>query len=211
MINSQELLRVYGSLFWNLSPLINITEPPKVYVSSFWSKPFQSISKEYQDMFILDEESLLHDIFEVMSNRLQNKIAFLRRHAILVRNHALMIDKYVSTLSQHRSFFQSANDVAQLISEQPDSYKIRQKVLSHKDVSEKDLLPDSFYEYFFTLHSMDSFISLSKQCGFVSLCLLDAIEKVIYEELPALVREVESKQSHYVCSQRQTCKSSNGF
>nr|XP_042898519.1 sarcalumenin isoform X2 [Parasteatoda tepidariorum] len=83
-INSQELLRVYGSLFWNLSPLINITEPPKVYVSSFWSKPFQSMSKEYQDMFVLDEESLLRDINEVMANRLQNKIAFLRRHAILV-------------------------------------------------------------------------------------------------------------------------------
>ena len=37
----QELMRVYGSLFWNLSTLISTTEPPRVYVSSFWNKPYR--------------------------------------------------------------------------------------------------------------------------------------------------------------------------
>ncbi|GFS43435.1 sarcalumenin [Nephila pilipes] len=204
-VSSQELLRVYGSLFWSLSPLINVTEPPQVYVSSFWSKPFNSVSKEYQDMFIKDEESLLQDIFEVMSNRLQNKAAFLRRHAVLVRNHALIVDSYINALAQHRSFFQSGKDIADLICDMPHKYKIYQKVLAHKDISEKDLLSASDYQEFFSLHSMESFISLSKQCGFISLCLLDAVEKVIYEDIPDLLLEVDSIKS-YACSQKQTCR-----
>ncbi|GFW58315.1 sarcalumenin [Trichonephila clavipes] len=204
-VSSQELLRVYGSLFWSLSPLINVTEPPQVYVSSFWSQPFNSGSKEYQDMFIKDEKSLLQDIFEVMSNRLQNKAAFLRRHAVLVRNHALIVDSYINALAQHRSFFQSGKDLADLICDMPHKYKIYQKVLAHKDISEKDLLSASDYQEFFSLHSMESFISLSKQCGFISLCLLDAIEKVIYEDIPDLLSEVDSIKSH-VCSQKQTCR-----
>ncbi|KAF8789197.1 sarcalumenin-like [Argiope bruennichi] len=204
-MNSQELLRVYGTLFWSLSPLINVTEPPRVYVSSFWSKAFQGVSKEFQAMFIRDEESLLHDIFEVMANRLQNKAAFLRRHAVLVRNHALLVDSYINALAQHRSFFQSGKDIADLICEMPHKYKVYQKVLAHRDISDKDLLSAPEYQEFFSLHSMESFISLSKQCGFISLCLLDAIEKTIYDDIPNLLMEIDNMKSQ-TCFHRQTCK-----
>ncbi|XP_054713845.1 sarcalumenin-like [Uloborus diversus] len=197
-----ELLRVYGSLLWNLSPLLNITDAPRMYVSSFWSKPFLNPSKEFAEMFVADETSLLHDISEVMSNRLLNKIAYLRRHAVLVRNHALVVDGYLSTLSRQRSFFQSVGDVVATITENPQ--KIYSKVLSHRDVTMKDLFPPETYATFFSVHSMESFISLSKHCGFLSLCLLEAIEKTIYEDLPRLSIEVESKQQK-TCPSSQTC------
>lgn len=31
-ISMQELMRVYGALFWGMAPLINVTEPPRVYI-----------------------------------------------------------------------------------------------------------------------------------------------------------------------------------
>ncbi|KAG8180657.1 hypothetical protein JTE90_025362 [Oedothorax gibbosus] len=204
-VTSQDLLRVYGSLFWNLSPLINVTEPPQVYLSSFWSKPFGGISKEFQNMFLADEESLLSDIYEVMSNRLQSKVATLRKYATMVRNHALVVDSYIGALAQHRSIFVAGQDIADDILEFPSKYRILQKVVNHRDVSEKDLFTEDGYRNFFTLHSMEGFTALSKQCGFISLCILDAVENVIYGDLPALVREIEARVAS-ACAQSKSCK-----
>lgn len=40
-IPERELMRVYGALYWSLAPLINVTEPPRIYVGSLWDKPYQ--------------------------------------------------------------------------------------------------------------------------------------------------------------------------
>ena len=40
-ISMQELMRVYGALFWSMAPLINVTEPPRVYIGSFWDEPLR--------------------------------------------------------------------------------------------------------------------------------------------------------------------------
>ena len=81
-IATQELMRVYGALFWNLGPLINVTEPPRVYTGSFWNKAFKPNTN--QELFIQEEISLLQDIHEVIANQVENKIAFLRQHAYRV-------------------------------------------------------------------------------------------------------------------------------
>ncbi|TMS23403.1 Sarcalumenin [Larimichthys crocea] len=39
-LSNQDLMRVYGALFWSMAPLINATEPPRVYVSSFWPQDY---------------------------------------------------------------------------------------------------------------------------------------------------------------------------
>ena len=60
---TQDLMRVYGALFWSLAPLINVTEPPRVYVSSFWPQDYApDTSKE---LFMKEEISLLEDLNEV--------------------------------------------------------------------------------------------------------------------------------------------------
>ncbi|CAL8355920.1 unnamed protein product [Boreogadus saida] len=59
----QDLMRVYGALFWSMAPLINVTEPPRVYVSSFWPQDYApDTSKE---LFMKEEISLLEDLNEV--------------------------------------------------------------------------------------------------------------------------------------------------
>eukprot|EP00906_Rhabdomonas_costata_P029195 RCo041218 len=40
-VGQHELMKVHGALFWNLSNLITTSEPPRVYVSSFWDKPYR--------------------------------------------------------------------------------------------------------------------------------------------------------------------------
>ena len=37
----EELIKVQGSLFWNLSPLLGVNVPPVVYAGSFASLPYR--------------------------------------------------------------------------------------------------------------------------------------------------------------------------
>jgi len=50
-------MRVYGALFWSLAPLINVTEPPRVYTGSFW--PYEYKSNTNSALFKQEEASLL--------------------------------------------------------------------------------------------------------------------------------------------------------
>lgn len=62
-------MRVYGALFWSMAPLINATEPPRVYVSSFW--PTEYAADTSRELFIREEISLLEDLNQVKLNHLQ--------------------------------------------------------------------------------------------------------------------------------------------
>ena len=35
-VSARELVKVYGTLMWNISPMSKRVEPPRVYVGSFW-------------------------------------------------------------------------------------------------------------------------------------------------------------------------------
>lgn len=50
---TQMLMRVYGALFWSLAPLINVTEPPRVYVSSFWPQDYKPDT--HRELFLKEE------------------------------------------------------------------------------------------------------------------------------------------------------------
>lgn len=62
-LSTQDLMRVYGALFWSMAPLINVTEPPRVYVSSFW--PMDYSADTSRDLFMREEISLLEDLNQV--------------------------------------------------------------------------------------------------------------------------------------------------
>lgn len=205
-ITPQELLRVYGALFWNLAPLINVTEPPQVYVGSYWSKIFNPLSEVNIPLFIHEEILFLKDLHEVIANRLENKIAFVRQHAIRVRNHALLMDEYLKTLQKHKSIFQDTAEIAADIVNNSEQYKVFQNVLINSDINREDLHSPKEYAEFFELHPMNSFLPLSKHCGFISSCLLDTINYAIQYELPTLLDEVQTLQGK-TCQKDNLCNS----
>ncbi|KAJ8346062.1 hypothetical protein SKAU_G00302550 [Synaphobranchus kaupii] len=65
---TQDLMRVYGALFWSLAPLINVTEPPRVYVSSFW--PYDYAPDTSRDLFKREEISLLEDLNQTFKDKM---------------------------------------------------------------------------------------------------------------------------------------------
>uniref|UniRef100_A0A8B9VGP7 Sarcalumenin n=1 Tax=Anas zonorhyncha TaxID=75864 RepID=A0A8B9VGP7_9AVES len=185
---TQELMRVYGALFWSLAPLINVTEPPRVYVSSFW--PHEYHPDTHKDLFLKEEISLLEDLNQVIENRMENKIAFIRQHAIRVRIHALLVDRYLQTYKDKMTFFSDGEMVFRDIVEDPDKFFIFKSILAKTNVSKFDLPNREAYKDFFGINPITSFKLLSQQCSYMGGCFLEKIEKAITRELPDLLGSI---------------------
>ncbi|XP_064318166.1 sarcalumenin isoform X2 [Phalacrocorax carbo] len=185
---TQELMRVYGALFWSLAPLINVTEPPRVYVSSFWPQEYQPDT--HKDLFLKEEISLLEDLNQVIENRMENKIAFIRQHAIRVRIHALLVDRYLQTYKDKMTFFSDGELVFRDIVEDPDKFFIFKSILAKTNVSKFDLPNREAYKDFFGINPITSFKLLSQQCSYMGGCFLEKIEKAIARELPDLLGSI---------------------
>ncbi|XP_028913922.1 sarcalumenin isoform X1 [Ornithorhynchus anatinus] len=185
---TQMLMRVYGALFWSLAPLINVTEPPRVYVSSFWPQDYQPDT--HRELFLKEEISLLEDLNQVIENRMENKIAFIRQHAIRVRIHALLVDRYLQTYKDKMTFFSDGDLVFKDIVEDPDKFYIFKTILAKTNVSKFDLPNREAYKDFFGINSISSFKLLSQQCSYMGGCFLEKIEKAITHELPGLLGSI---------------------
>ncbi|XP_068962679.1 sarcalumenin [Petaurus breviceps papuanus] len=185
---TQMLMRVYGALFWSLAPLINVTEPPRVYVSSFWPQDYKPDT--HRELFLKEEISLLEDLNQVIENRMENKIAFIRQHAIRVRIHALLVDRYLQTYKDKMTFFSDGDLVFKDIVEDPDKFYIFKTILAKTNVSKFDLPNREAYKDFFGINPISSFKLLSQQCSYMGGCFLEKIERAITHELPSLLGSI---------------------
>nr|XP_033480542.1 sarcalumenin-like isoform X2 [Epinephelus lanceolatus] len=187
-LTTQDLMRVYGALFWSMAPLINVTEPPRVYVSSFWPQDYAADTS--RGLFMKEETSLLEDLNQVIENQMENKIAFIRQHGIRVRIHALLVDRYLQTYYDKLGWFSDPYEVFQDIVNDPDKYYIFKSILAKTNVSKFDLPNKETYQDFFGVNPVSSFKQLSSHCSWTGGCLLEKIERAISNELPALLSSV---------------------
>ncbi|XP_076023405.1 uncharacterized protein LOC143013605 [Genypterus blacodes] len=187
-LSTQDLMRVYGALFWSMAPLINVTEPPRVYVSSFWPQDYTPDTS--RDLFMREEISLLEDLNQVIENQLENKIAFIRQHAIRVRIHALLVDRYLQTYNDKLGWFSDPHEVFQDIVSDPDKYYIFKSILAKTNVSKFDLPDKEAYQDFFGVNPVSGFKQLSYHCSWIGGCLLEKIENAISHNLPSLLGSV---------------------
>ncbi|XP_016427593.1 sarcalumenin-like isoform X2 [Sinocyclocheilus rhinocerous] len=191
-LTTQDLMRVYGALFWSMAPLINVTEPPRVYVSSFWPQDYAPDTN--RDLFKREEISLLEDLNQVIENRLENKIAFIRQHGIRVRIHALLVDRYLQTYYEKLGWFSDPHEVFNDIVSDPDKFYIFKSILAKTNVSKFDLPEPEAYRDFFGVNPPSGFKLLSSYCSWSGGCLLEKIEKAITDDLPALLSSLAEKR-----------------
>ncbi|XP_013413281.1 sarcalumenin [Lingula anatina] len=195
-VTPQELMRVYGALFWSLAPLINVTEPPRVFIGSFWANPIKP--NTMTQLFEQEENSLLQDVHEVVRNGVANKIAFVRQHAIKVRIHALLVDKYVEVFKNKKSLFTDNEKILSHIIDHPEKYYIFQSVQSHANISKYDLPDPDIYKDFFHMEAINTLMPLNYHCSFFKGCMYDDLNAAITVDLPKLLQEVRKGQD--VCT-----------
>ncbi|CAN9510084.1 unnamed protein product [Ophioblennius macclurei] len=187
-LTNQDLMRVYGALFWSMAPLINVTEPPRVYVSSFWPQDYAVDTS--RELFMREEISLLDDLNQVIENQIENKIAFIRQHGIRVRIHALLVDRYLQTYYDKLGWFSDPYEVFHDIVNDPDKYYIFKSILAKTNVSKFDLPDKEAYQDFFGVNPISSFKQLSSHCSWTGGCLLEKIERAVSHQLPALLSSI---------------------
>lgn len=190
-VTTQELMRVYGALFWSLAPLVHEVEPPRVYVGSMWSKPYHPGTMH--SLFRDEELSLLTDMQLVIRNQLEHKIAATRRQAFLVRLHALTVESYHNTFMDRKGIIFGDNDLLwKDIVESPGKYAIMKKLRQHSDISIHDLPTQEMYQNFFSMNALSNFKPLSDFCSFWSGCAMDRLEKAINVHLPDLLSDLRT-------------------
>jgi len=185
LVKPEELLRVQNALIWNISPLMSSIQPPLLYTVSLWSHPFQSGAPVR--LLQAQEKALLIDLREAINKRIENKIASARRFAVRVRNHAKMIDCYLTTYYNHKSLFGNKKQISQHIIENPQTYHIYEGLSTLTNISRYDLPDPETYREFFNLNPLYTFKRLSETCTYFRGCPLNKLDVAIAYDLPDLV------------------------
>ena len=88
-ISTQQLMRVYGALMWQLGKVMNTPEVCRVYIGSFWGAPL----KNTDQATLLNREKLdlFSDIAQLPQNAVMRRINELVKRARGVKIHAYII------------------------------------------------------------------------------------------------------------------------
>eukprot|EP01088_Endostelium_zonatum_P005402 TRINITY_DN1701_c0_g1_i1.p1 TRINITY_DN1701_c0_g1~~TRINITY_DN1701_c0_g1_i1.p1 ORF type:complete len:526 (-),score=129.83 TRINITY_DN1701_c0_g1_i1:34-1611(-) len=118
MISQQQLMRVYGALMWSLGKVVKTPEVMRVYIGSFWDKPYKN--PESKLLFEAEQKDLLKDLESLPRNSTVRKLNSFVKRARLVRVHALIL----STLrSKMPVMFSQESTKADLIKNLVETYK----------------------------------------------------------------------------------------
>ncbi|GET87913.1 hypothetical protein, conserved [Leishmania tarentolae] len=179
-ISTQELIRVYGSLFWNLSNFINTTEPPRVYVGSFWDKPYNPIS--FSRLFAEEKLDLLNELLEIIPQQARDrKIASLLTRAKEVLVHAIIIGGIRADLPV---LFGKSKAKKKAVEQLPKRYEL---VGARFNMNHRDFPPVQEYQSFLERYDAAKFPPLQKpeKAG-----LIRRIQELIDTILPSMLQPV---------------------
>jgi len=88
-ISTQQLMRVYGALMWQLGKVLNTPEVARVYMGSFWDGPYQNTDQS--ELLQREEMDLLHDIIALPQQAVMRRINEMVKRARSVKVHAYII------------------------------------------------------------------------------------------------------------------------
>ncbi|KAB0801295.1 hypothetical protein PPYR_05649 [Photinus pyralis] len=184
-VKPEELMRVQGALIWNISPLMSSAQPPVMYTTSLWSRPYE----QWAPVRLLQaqERAFLRDLRTAIDKRIDNKIASARRFAVRVRNHAKMVDCYLTTYYNHKSVFGNRKQVSDEIINHPQDYHIYEGLSTLTNISRYDLPDPDVYKDFFRLNALYDFQQLSSTCTYFRGCPINRLDVAIAYDLPELV------------------------
>jgi GTPase SAR1 family protein len=184
-VKPEELLRVQSALIWNISPLMSSAQPPVMYTVSLWSHPYETGAPIR--LLQAQERAFLADLREAIDKRIENKIASARRFAVRIRNHAKMVDCYLTTYYNQKGLFSNKKVVADKIIENPQNYNIYEGLSTLTNISRYDLPDPEVYLDFFRLNPLYEFKKLSDTCTYFKGCPINKLDIAIAYDLPELV------------------------
>ncbi|KAL7061430.1 hypothetical protein AAHC03_0897 [Spirometra sp. Aus1] len=90
-VDSQQLMRVYGALMWNLGKILSTPEVARVYIGSFWDDQLHYDTN--RKLFELEQADLFQDLQTLPAYSTIRKLNDLIRRARLAKVHAYIISQ----------------------------------------------------------------------------------------------------------------------
>ena len=166
--------------------------------------------------------ALLKDIKDAIDRRVENRIATARRFAVSsfflspilmsfflkvrVRNHAKMVDCYLTTYKNNKGIFGDKKKISQDIIDNPSKYHIYEGLSTLTNISRYDLPDPDTYRDFFNVHALYDFPTLQSTCTFFKGCPLNKLDISIAYELPDILTTFKRKISQAMNPQPEHVK-----
>lgn len=181
-VGPQELMRVYGSLFWNLSNLIGTTEPPRVYVSSFWDQPYKPGTNH--ELFTDEKSDLLYDLIEVVPvQSLDKRVTSVLRRCQQVLIHTLVVSAIRSKMPR---MFGKDKAKKEALAQLPQTYV---DLAAKWKLSENDFPDPEEYVKFLEKFDISNF---PDQSDVEKKKWALTLKKLIDQDLPALLKPIKT-------------------
>ncbi|KAJ1543866.1 hypothetical protein HK096_008051 [Nowakowskiella sp. JEL0078] len=175
MINSQQLMRVYGALMWSLGKVFRTPEVVRVYIGSFWDQPLQN--KDSESLLKAEQQDLLDDLKSLPRNAMIRKINELVKRTRMAKVHALIISHLKSEMP---SLWGKNNKQSELIDGLENEFV---KIAREHKLARGDFpVPEKFKEML-AQFKIEKFPKLDKK-------LLAAVDEALSIDLPNLMLEI---------------------
>ncbi|CAH8520825.1 unnamed protein product [Dicrocoelium dendriticum] len=89
MVDSQQLMRVYGALMWSLGKILNTPEVARVYIGTFWDHRLMFDAN--RKLFELEQRDLFRELSSLPGSAALRKLNDFIRRARLAKVHAYII------------------------------------------------------------------------------------------------------------------------
>uniref|UniRef100_A0A803TPR3 EH domain containing 2 n=1 Tax=Anolis carolinensis TaxID=28377 RepID=A0A803TPR3_ANOCA len=181
MVETQQLMRVYGALMWSLGKVFNTPEVLRVYIGSFWSEPL--MISDNRRLFELEEQDLFTDIQNLPRNSALRKLNDLVKRARLVRVHAHIISHLKREMP---SVFGKENKKKQLINKLPVIFA---KIQLEHHISPGDFPDCNKMQEMLMVHDFTKFHGLKPR-------MVDALDELLtldIAKLMPLLRQEETE------------------
>jgi len=178
-ITTQQLVRVYGSLMWSLGKVINTPEVMRVYIGSFWDKPYKNTENE--KLFRAEQQDLLDDLNLLPRNATIRKVNELVKRARTLRAHMLVLD-HVKKLMPTFGREKKQQQVTQTLNEE------YQEIARLNKIPVGDFPPVAYYEKVFPMKDFSKFPSTNEK-----LTLM--MDEILMRDLPNFMTMISPEKT----------------
>ncbi|CAH8458219.1 unnamed protein product [Heterobilharzia americana] len=180
MIDSQQLMRVYGALMWGLGKVLGTPEVVRVFIGSFWDQPLRyDVNRR---LFELESQDLFKDLRSLPSNAAMRKLNDMIRRARLAKVHAYIIGYLKKEMP---SLVGKAKKKQELIKNLQQIYDSISR-LHH--ISPSDFPKLSHMQTLLNEQDFSAFPSLKEK-------LIEHVDIMLSQEIPRLMQMLPHEQS----------------
>ena len=195
-VSSQQLMRVYGAMMWSLGKVVNTPEVLRVYISSFWDKPYDEAGAKFKELFDSEKADLLADLRSIPRGATVRKLNELVKRARAVKVHAYIIDHIKNKVNV---MFGVRSAMEKVLADVPAIFM--------EVMKKHGLVKGDFPDWRHFKERLKSFDDWKRNFHRIKPKMLDEMDEVLSRSLPLLMKQLPAMNEKAVRGGGDSAKS----